>query len=77
MDAAVKGEIRLELLTCEEHDLLGWFLQNQRALLWENATEAVWSQWLSKEAYAPLKAMSNEAQARRDEIRHTVEMAKG
>ncbi len=73
LDGAVKGKIMLDVLMPEEHRLLGWFLQNQRGQLWENAEEAVWAQWLSPVEYAPLKAPIAEALNRREEIRQQVQ----
>lgn len=68
MDGAIKGRVALEVLTPEEHALLGKFLRGQREELWINATEEVWAQWLTPAEYAPLKAAAAEAAQKRAEI---------
>lgn len=77
MDYAVKGRILLDLLTPEEHNMLGAFLKAQRAELWENAQEAVWAQWLSPEEYAPMKERMEAVETQREEIRRKAEAAVG
>ena len=69
MDGAVKGKILLDALTPAEHRLLGAFLMAQRAELWENATEAVWAQWLTPEEFAPMKEKMDEVLQHREELR--------
>ncbi len=69
MDGAVRGKIMLESLTQTEHRLLGAFLMAQRAELWENATEAVWAEWLTPEQYAPMKEKMDDALRHREELR--------
>jgi len=68
MDAAVKGQVRIEALNQKEHHLLGSFLHAQRDELWENAAEAVWSQWLTPAEYASMQEKLKEATAYRLEL---------